>query len=243
MTIQKTFADILKQCNLPKIDIIKISPEQGKVRVQTYDADRVLFIDGASHEAHPEITGEFGLSNFKTLRGLLNLPNFQLENATFEVGTRDIGGQKYPDRIDFRGGGSKATFRLVNHEVLPEQPVIVNIPWDIIFTPSPSKLAEFQQMASLYSDVEGLFTVRTEGTTLYADFGNDSASTHSGTMTLAENVDGAIVEMRFPIQLFLAVMKLTGDTNSEVRLTSKGLLGVVAATNSATYNYYLKKSL
>lgn len=244
MTIQQTFLDILKQCNLPKIDIIKVSPEKGKLRIQTYDADRVLFVDATSHEEHPEITGEFGMANFKTLKGLLNLPNFQSDNATFKVGTRDIAGQTYPDRIEFKGGGNKATFRLVNHEVVPEQPSIVNIPWDITLVLAPSKIAEFSQMASLYSDVETLFTVRSDGSTLFADFGNDSASTHSGTMTLAEDVDGQIVEMSFPIQVFLALMKLTGDSNhSEIRLTSKGLMGVIAATNSATYNYYVKKSV
>lgn len=244
MTIQKTLVDVLKQCSLPKIEILKITPEKdNRLCVQTYDADRVLFIDATTKDSYPEVPGEFGLMHFKTLRGLLNLANFQTDNATFKVGTRSINGQSYPDSLNFSGGGSRATFRLVNHEVVPEQPKILNIPWDITIAMSPQKLAEFTQMAGLYSDVEGLFTVRTEDGNLLVDFGNDSASTHSGTMTLAEDITGHIVEMKFSIQLFLALMKLTGETNSEIRLTSKGLLGIVAETGSATYNYYLKKSL
>lgn len=244
MTIQKTLVDVLKQCNLPKIEILKITPEKdNRLCVQTYDSDRVLFIDATTKAGHPEVTGEFGLMHFKTLRGLLNLPNFAADGAKFEVGTRTINGQSYPDSLKFAGGGSRATFRLVNHEVVPEQPKILNIPWDITFNMSPQKLAEFTQMASLYSDVEGLFTVRTEDNALLVDFGNDSASTHSGTMRLVEDITDTIVEMRFPIQLFLALMKLTGDANSEIRLTSKGLLGIVVENEWATYNYYLKKSL
>lgn len=245
MTIQKLFLDVLKFSNVAKIDVLKVTPTDGKLRVQSYDGDRVLFIDAYTHDTYPEITGEFGLFNFKILRGLLNLPNFQSDTATFKIGTRKIDDGEFPDRIDFKGGGTKATFRLMNKEVVPEQPTIVNIPWDITLTVAPAKMAEFQQMASLYSDVEGQFTVRSEGTDLLVDFGNDSASTHSASMVLATDVDGALVaEMKFPIAHFLTLMKIGNDAkSSELRLTSKGLLGVVAATDYATYNYYVKKSL
>jgi hypothetical protein len=245
VTIQKLFLDVLKYSNIAKIDVLKVTPEGDKLRMQSYDGDRVLFIDAYTHDSYPEITGEFGLFNFKILKGLLSLPNFQSENATFKIGTRKIDDGQFPDRIDFRGGGTKATFRLMNKEVVPEQPTIVNIPWDITLTPTPSKVAEFQQMASLYSDVEGMFSIRTDGTDLVVDFGNDSASTHSASMVLATEVNGALVgDMKFPIAHFLTLMKLTADTKStELRLTSKGLLGVVSATDYATYNYYVKKSL
>ena len=245
MTIQKLFLDVLKYSNIAKIDVLKVSPEVGKLRLQSYDADRVLFIDGYSHDGYPEVTGEFGLFNFKILKGLLNMTNFQTDNATFKIGTRKIDGAEFPDRIDFKGGGTKATFRLMNKEVVPEQPTIVNIPWDITLVPAAAKVAEFQQMASLYSDVEGMFTLRSDGLDLIADFGNDSASTHSASMTFATDVNGTLVaEMKFPIAHFLTLMKIANDAKaSELRLTSKGLLGVVVTTDYATYNYYVKKSL
>jgi hypothetical protein len=245
MTIQKLLLDVLKQSNIAKIDVLKVTPEKGKLHLQSYDADRVLFIDATTHEEYPEITGEFGLFNFKILKGLLTMTNFQTDAATFKVGTRKIDDGEFPDRIEFKGGGTKATFRLMSKEVVPDQPTIVNIPWDITLVPTPSKLAEFQQMASLYNDVEGMFTVRTEGTDLVVNFGNDSASTHSASMVLAEGVDGSLVsEMKFPISHFLTLMKLTNDAKAvDVRLTSKGLLGVVAVSDYATYNYYVKQSL
>ena len=245
MTIKKLFLDVLKQANIAKIDVLKVSRENDKLRIQSYDGDRVLFIDAYTHADYPEVTGEFGLFNFKILKGLLTLANFQTDTATFKIGTRKIGDGVYPDRIDFKGGGTKATFRLMSKEVIPEQPTIVNIPWDIAFNPTPSKMGEFQQMAGLYSDVEGLFTIRSEGANLVVDFGNDSASTHSASMIFAENVEGSLVaEMKFPINHFITLMKLTNDaSSSEIRLTSKGLLGIVAVTDYATYNYYVKKSL
>lgn len=245
MTLQKLLLDVLKQSNIAKIDVLKVTPDKDKLRLQSYDADRVLFIDAYTHDNYPEITGECGLFNFKILKGLLTLTSFQTDNATFKVGTRKIEDAEYPDRIEFKGGGSKATFRLMSKEVVPEQPTIVNIPWDITLVPSASKLAEFQQMASLYSDVEGMFEISTDGTNLVVDFGNASASTHSGSMVLAEDVNGALsAPMKFPINHFLTLMKLTSDAKaSEVRLTSKGLMGVIAVTDYATYNYYVKKSL
>lgn len=242
MSLQPFILDIIKQCNIGKIAVVKVSPQAGKARVQSYDEDRVLFIDGVTHESIEEVTGEFGLFNFKILKGLLTMSNFQADNASIKVGTRTVDGEQVPDRIDFKGGGSKATFRLMNKEVVPEQPTIANIPWDISFTPQAAKIAEFQQMASLYSDVEGLFALRTDGTDLVADFGNDSASTHSASMVFEEGVNGSLVgEMKFPIDKFLTLVKVSGD-RPEVKLTTKGLLGVTAVTEYATYNYYVKKT-
>jgi hypothetical protein len=245
MTIQNLLLDVLKQSNVAKIDILKVTPEKGKLHIQSFDADRVLFIDAITHEGYPEVTGEFGLFNFKILKGLLSMANFQSDSASFKVGTRKIEDGEFPDKFEFKGGGTKATFRLMSKEVVPEQPTIVNIPWDITLVPTPSKLAEFQQMASLYNDVEGMFTVRTDGTDLVVNFGNDSASTHSASMVLAEGVEGSLTsEMKFPISHFLTLMKLTSDAKAtDVRLTSKGLLGVVAVSDYATYNYYVKQSL
>lgn len=245
MAIQKLLIDILDYSNVAKIDLIKVSPSDDKLRLQSYDSDRVLFIDAYTHNSYPEFTGECGLFNFKLLKGLLTLPNFQSDTATFKIGTRKIGDGEYPDRIDFKGGGTKATYRFMSKEVVPEQPTIVNIPWDITLVLAASKVAEFQQMASLYGETEGQFTVRSDGTDLMVDFGTDSSSTHSATMLLATEVNGSLVaEMKFPISQFLNLMKVTkGANSSEVRLTSKGLMGVVAVTDYATYNYYLKKSV
>lgn len=242
MSIQNFLLDTIKQCNIAKISVLKVSPHEGVTRVQSYDDDRVLFIDAFTHEAVEEVSGEFGLFNFKILKGLLTMTNFLTDEATIKVGSRKDG--TVPDRIDFKGGGSKATFRLMNKEVVPEQPTIVNIPWDISFTPQAAKIAEFQQIASLYNDVEGLFSLRTDGTDLVADFGNDSASTHSASMVLEHGVTGSIVgEMKFPIDKFLILMKTSmGAKSCEIKITSKGLLGVEAVTEYATYNYYVKKT-
>lgn len=244
MSIQPFLLDVIKQCNIAKIAVLKVSPNGDGARIQSYDDDRVLFIDAQSHERIEEVTAEFGLFNFKILKGLLTMTNFQTDNATIKVGTRKVGEETLPDRIDFKGGGSRATFRLMNREVVPEQPTIANIPWDISFEPQAAKIAEFQQMASLYSDVEGMFSLRTEGTDLVADLGNDSASTHSASMILQEGVNGSLVaEMKFPIDKFLTLMKVSSDTKAcEIKLTSKGLLGVSAVTEYAAYNYYVKQT-
>jgi hypothetical protein len=248
MTVKSLLADAMKYCNLQKIEVLKVSPlADNKLRFQSFDSDRVLFIDGYSVDGYEEIKTEFGLFNFKILKGLLSHSSYQNESAVFKIGTREIDGQSVPDRLEFKGGGSKATFRLMNKEVIPEQPVIVNIPWDVSLVLTDGKFTEFNQMASLYSDVEPLFTIRTEvvdgKTKLMVDFGNDSSSTHSATMVLDDEVDGALVgDMRFPIATFITLIKLAGSADSfQLKLTSKGLLGITATTPLAVYNYYIKK--
>ena len=37
MTIQKLFLDVLKFANVAKIDVMKVTPTDGKLRMQSYD--------------------------------------------------------------------------------------------------------------------------------------------------------------------------------------------------------------
>ncbi len=246
MTIQPLLLDIIKQMGIGKIDKIAVSTNpSGTLTLRTYDPDRDLIIT-ANTVATQDFSGEFGLFNFKVLKGLLNMSNFQTETSVVEVKTRKLpDGTEMPDRIEFKGGGSKATFRLMSREVVPEQPEIGNIPWDTDLNLSSSKIAEFGQMAGLYMDVDADFTLRSETGNIVADFGSTSAATHSGTMVLLEDSPYQINgDIKFKIDKFLLMLKIaSGAKTMGVRLCSRGLLGVSAVTEHGEYEYMLKKSM
>jgi hypothetical protein len=246
MTIQPLLLDVIRYMALGKIENIAVSTTaSGAMQLRTFDPDRDLIITGVSKQPQT-FAGEFGLFNFKILKGLLAMKNFQTEDAKVDVATRTLpDGSVSPDRIEFKAKGSRATFRLMSREVVPDQPEIGKIPWDLVLDLTPSKIAEFAQMANLYAEVDPVFALRSEAGALVADFGNNSSSTHSGSMTLLDATPIQIAgDLQFRIDKFLLMLKTAaGAESSEVRLCSRGLLGVSASTDQGTYDYMLKKSM
>lgn len=244
MKLKTLLTDVVKQCSFDKVEVLSVKPEDGVVTVKTFDEDRMLIINAASKEGCDDVVGHFGLSNFRMLSGLISTPSFDGEDS-MSMGTRTISDEVIPDRILFKGKGSRATFRLINKEVLPDMPSPVKIAWDAEFEPTEEKAAEFKHMAGLYQDVDGNFVLRTEKGNLVADFGVDSSSTHSGSMILAEDVGADITgELRFSMARFLQMLKISaGLENRVVRITGRGLLNVSCESHACTYDYFLKKKM
>jgi hypothetical protein len=246
MTIQAVLSDMLKQCALANIEVIKITGTDGETKVQTFDADKTIFIEGRFADVVPEFSGEFGITNLKMLTGLLGFANFQTDNADFKVRSREVNGVRALDQFEFKGAGSKSVFKLMDVQHVPKQAEIKNIPWDITLDEiSKSKITEFQQFAGLYSEIDKQFTVTTDGSDLVAAFGQQASSTHSGAMVLAENITGSLTGgLTFPVDKFLMLMKIAQNAkSSKLTFTSKGLLGVETVTNHGSYNYFLRQSV
>lgn len=246
MTIQPLLLDVIKHMAIGKIETIAVSSSaSGTMQLRTYDPDRDLIITGSSLISQ-DFSGEFGLYNFKILKGLLAMANFQTDGASVDVASRKLpDGSETPDRIEFKGQGSKATFRLMSRDVVPDQPEIGKIPWDFTMELSASKVAEFTQMANLYMEVDPLFSLRNEESALMADFGSNSSSTHSGSITLMDDCPVQIAgELSFKIDKFLLMLKTaSGAKSHETKLCSRGLLGVTAVSDHCSYDYMLKKNM
>lgn len=246
MTIQLALSDVIKHCALTNIETIKVTGDDKETKVQTFDSDKTLFIEGILTDVIPEFVGEFGITNLKMLNGLLGFTNYQTDGANFKVRTRDIGGNKVLDQFEFKGAGSKSVFKLMDIQHVPTQASIANIPWSITLDEiSKSKLTEFQQFAGLYSEIDKHFTVLLEDGNLVVRFGKDASSLHSGSMNFAENVAGTLTgELTFPVDKFLTLMKIAvSASSSKLMLSSKGLLGVEVVTNYGSYKYFLRQSI
>lgn len=247
MTIQAVLSDVVKQCALANVEVIKVTGTASGTKVQTFDADKTLFIEGDLAETVPEFEGEFGITNLKMLSGLLGFTNYQTENAAFKVRTRDVGGVTALDQFEFRGAGSKSIFKLMDIQHVPSQATIANIPWGVTLDEiSKSKITEFQQFAGLYAEVDKQFGVSVdEDKNLVISFGAQASSAHSGSMVFAENIAGSLPgTLTFPVDKFLTLMKIGQNAqSSKLMFTSKGLLGVEAVTNHGTYKYFLRQSV
>jgi hypothetical protein len=246
MTIQAALSDVVKQCAIASVEVIKVTGTATETVVQTFDADKTLFIEGNLTEVIPEFEGEFGITNLKMLSGLLGFTNYQTDTADFKVRSRDVNGAKALDQFEFKGSGSKSVFKLMDVQHVPQQAKIASIPWNITLTEvSKSKITEFQQFAGLYAEIDKQFGVSVEDGNLVVTFGAQASSTHSGSMVFAEGISGTLTgTLTFPVDKFLMLMKIAQNAqSSKLMFTSKGLLGVEAVTNHGVYNYFLRQSV
>ncbi len=245
MNVQAALADIIKQTALANVDILKITGGE-ETRVQTFDTDKTLFIEGELKSPVGDFVGEFGITNLKMLSGLLNFTNFQTDDASFKVRTRDINGTKTLDQFEFKGSGSRSVFKLMDIQHVPEQAKIANIPWDVVLDEiSKPKVTEFTQFAGMYSEIDKHFVITVADGDLVITLGQEASSSHSGSMVFASGVTGSFSgALTFPVDKFLMLLKLALTAKSaRIMFTNKGLLGVETTTDAGTYRYYLRQSV
>lgn len=243
---QKVLSDILTQCGLGDVSIIKITGGLDETIVQTFDQDKTLFIAGKLKEPLSDFNGEFGISELKLLKGLLGFTTYQADDAMLRVVTRKVGEDAIPTGLEFKGKGSKSMFNLMNAEHVPTQPKITTIPWDITTQLSSSKAGEIQKFSSLFSSIDSNCAISTVEGDLVATFGKPNSSVNSGSLTLQEDVDGSLTgELMVPIDKLVMLIKLAMSANSHKLMfsSSAGLLGLEVETEFGVYNYYLRQNV
>lgn len=195
-----------------------------------------------------ELKGEFGISNLSLLNGLLNFATYKSDSALFNAKRRKIGDKEIVEQFEFSAGKSSksaATFRLTSPDLIPEITQMTAKPtWDVEFEPDRAKIAEFQQLASLYNEVSKTFVPTVDGGDLVFRLGNENSSTHSASMVFQEGVTGDVVgNLNYPFALFLQVMKLAGSNPTKMSLKSKsGPMKISMDTAFAEYDYIIRAS-
>jgi hypothetical protein len=234
--------DVIKQTT-GVVDTLRITGTETETVIKGCDADKVLFVDAKLKLPVPDFEGDFGLTNMNILNGLLNFTNYRTDDATLSVKRRERNGKTMVEQIEFRNSvtGNNADFRMMDPALIPEQATIPDIPWDVVVTPSKSKLAEFGQLGSLYSELDKSFGARTVGGDLQFYIGDDNSSSHRANMVFEHNVKGELKgTLQWFTHQFMALMKLTGGNPTELKITSRGVLSISVETAHGTYNYFLR---
>lgn len=242
--MREILIDILNHSmNVAEMKVLKIVGTAKETTVHAANESATLFIEASLKAPVQEFAGKFGITNLKLLKGLLDFPSYNADGATFSVKKREVDGSQAPEVFEFKDArGAGAKFRLMNEKQIPEGATIKSIPWDTTVRLTKSRTAEFQGLASLYtSEVDKFFSAKTEDGNLLFLIGDDTASTHSASVVMAENVTGTLkAGPLWNTTQFLQVMKLCSE--AEVRITSRGVLCVAVESNFGTYKYYLRAS-
>lgn len=238
--MREIIADIVKQAS-GLVDIIKVIGTAESTRLEALDQEKTLIIVGKLKTPVKELEGVFGLTNLGLLKGLLDFSSYKTDKASFSVKRGTIGGESVPEQFEFKdGAGAGSTFRLMAGALCPDQAAIANVPWDVSVQPSRAKIAEFQQLASLYNEVDKHFGAKTEDGNLLFTIGDDNSSMHRASAVVAEDVKGELRGgMQYSTHHFMSVMRIAGN-NPTVRLTTRGVLCVEVESTHGNWTYYVR---
>lgn len=242
--MQIILSDIVRM-TAPLFPKIKVTGTAVETKIQAVDDDKRLFLQATLKEPQPELVGEFGITNLPLLMGLLGFASYRAEGADFSVGRKVLSGSETVHEFRFSDPqGSGAVFKTADPKAVGEQAEIARIAWDITLVPSKAKVAEFAQLASLYSKVDNHFGIATSDGKLVFNIGAVNDSTHTASVVFASDVTGSVrAEMdhqTFSMARFLAILRMAGDAPTTVNITSKGILGITIETEFGTYNYYMR---
>lgn len=234
-------ADIVRQTS-GLFDVIKVTGTDAETRIEGMDEGKTLFIKAILNQPQRELEGDFGLTNLGLLSGLLSFPNYKADDAVFRVKRRKArDGRDTVEQFEFRDvNGTGADFRAMDASHI-EVAEIRAIPWDVSVTPQKSKVAEFSQLATLYSGVNDHFGAKVENGNLVFMIGEENSSDHRVSMVFEADVTGAVKgDAVFPVKTFLNILKIVGSSPCAISIFGQGVLGVTAETPYATYQYILR---
>lgn len=240
--MQKAISDVVKKIGgLGFIETIKVTGTDEHTKFEATDDEKTVVVKAHLLTPEPELRGEFGITYLVTLAGLLNFPSYNAEGASVSVKRRNSDVNGIPEEFEFKEkNGQGSALRLMDAKLVPEQPKVLDIKWDVSFVPSKSKINEFSTLSGLYSQFDKYFSVKTKDNQLIFAIGDEDSTTHRASMVLAEDVTGDLRgELLWPIAQFLQILKMGEGHDYTVNITSKGALMVNVVTSFANYSYIL----
>jgi len=246
--MRETLQDIVKHTGgLGFIETVKITGSDTETLVEAMDNDRTVIVKGKLLTKNDDLKGEFGMSNLALIQGLVTSALFKGDGVETKVKRRERNGKQVPEEINFENTGtkSKAAYRLMSSDLVPEQAKFLGTQWDVEVDPSASKLKELQALASLYGAYENHFMIKTvksdEGKNeLRFYMGDEGSSMHRAYLTLSDDVEGNLGgDLHWPIDRVLAILKLGADENLKLQFSGRGALQITMTSATAEYKFIL----
>ena len=244
MSTRDIVQDIVKHtAGLGFITNVKVTGTDEATELDAMDADRTVIMHAQLHNVTPDFKGEFGLGNLGFLAGVTSLGNYQTDDATVEVVSRERNGVNTPDHLMFKDAdGNTDQYRFMSKEIIEQTLQTVKFKgadWDVTFEPTKAKVSELTQVAGIYGGIEPNFTVKTQDGDLIVTVGAPDGS-FTGKRTFASNIEGELNEgYAWPLAQVLAILKLGMSGACVMQISSRGALQISVDSGIGKYDYIL----
>ena len=222
--------------SLGGIDLAKITGDAENTKLNSISEDRTsVVIEGAFHNAHPDMIGTFGLPNLGRLHTLLGLPVYK-EDALLSVNRSE----NEPTNLHFENkeGDFQNDYRFMGENVVNS--ILKNfkfkdVTWNVDIVPSVTSIQRLKFMTQAHPD-ETTFSAKTEDNKLKFYFGDPSS--HSGDFVFEQGVSGSLkTNWSWPVTYVNSILSLPGDKT--LKISDEGASMITVDSGLIAYNYIL----
>ena len=222
--------------SLGGIDLAKITGDAENTKLNSISEDRTsVVIEGAFHNAHPDMIGTFGLPNLGRLHTLLGLPVYK-EDALLSVNRSE----NEPTNLHFENkeGDFQNDYRFMGENVVNS--ILKNfkfkdVTWNVDIVPSVTSIQRLKFMTQAHPD-ETTFSAKTEDNKLKFYFGDPSS--HSGDFVFEQGVSGSLkTNWSWPVTYVNSILRLPGDKT--LKISDEGASMITVDSGLIAYNYIL----
>ena len=242
--IKDTMKDILRHTHdLGVFEMVKIKGTAESTEVETVDADKTVIFKGELNNPVVDfVDATVGLSRMGVLKGYLQYPDFENENATVRVVTQDRNGESVPTEVEFISeNGTDAHYRFMLADVINQQLKDIKFKgaeFDVNIEPSQKMMKDLTYFNTILAAYEANFMPKTEEGALYFHVG-DGGSDRTKIL-IDNNVEGEInTEWKWPLDVVLKILRLGDNSNLVMSFNNQGLLQIKVDSGMGIYTYLL----
>lgn len=236
--------DIIKHTNsLGWIDMVKIVGTTADAKIEAIDADKTVVIFGSMYQPITGIDTTVGLSRISILKGYIDFPLFNNDNAKIEVVKELRGSINMPTEIKFDSkAGHTSNYRFMSETMVNEQikvPPFKGATWNVTVSPEKKKVSELSYFQGVLGGFEKRFVVSVDKGTL--NFNVGSGPTDRTIVPFASNVTGTMKhQWSWPLTQVLGILKLS-DTAKDCTMSfsDMGALKIEIDSGLGIYQYIL----
>jgi len=242
--IKDTMKDVLRHTHdLGIFEMVKIKGTTELTEVETVDADKTVIFKGEMNNPVVDfVDATVGLSRMGVLKGYLQYPDFEHENATVRVVTQDRNGESVPTEVEFISeNGTDAHYRFMLADVINQQLKDIKFKgaeFDVNIEPSQKMMKDLTYFNTILAAYEANFMPKTEEGALYFHVG-DGGSDRTKIL-IDNNVEGEInTEWKWPLDVVLKILRLGDNSNLVMSFNNQGLLQIKVDSGMGIYTYLL----
>ena len=242
--IKDTMKDILRHTHdLGVFEMVKIKGTAESTEVETVDADKTVIFKGELNNPVVDfVDATVGLSRMGVLKGYLQYPDFENENATVRVVTQDRNGESVPTEVEFISeNGTDAHYRFMLADVINQQLKDIKYKgaeFDVDIEPSQKMMKDLTYFNTILAAYEANFMPKTEDGALYFHVG-DGGSDRTKIL-INNNVEGEInTDWKWPLDVVLKILRLGDNSSLVMSFNNQGLLQIKVDSGMGIYTYLL----
>jgi hypothetical protein len=243
MNIKDVIQDVVGTTSSLKLSMVRVSGSETHLDITAKNDDNTVLIVAKTKSPIDDLNEQvIGLRSLDILKGITNLKGFK--DDSFKVDVRkvtDSEGNQICERFVFNNESNEIHYGLASKAAIPNKVVFAGTSYNVEVKPTKLKIDEFSTLAGILGGLETTFTPHvTDKKELVFDVGNTKAASHSAKLVFAKDVVGTIAsDLKWNIAPVLAVLKLAENTDSDMKISSDGVIEIAIDTGVIEYQFFL----